>query len=141
MITPILCLDFDGVCHNYVSGWCGADVIPDPPVLGLFEFLYRVGEHFVVAIYSTRSNHLGGIEAMRAWFGHWEERYRLDLLEERRQAGEIEKLPPRISERLQFPTSKPPAFVTLDDRALTFTGIWPDLDTLRTFQPWNRKTL
>jgi hypothetical protein len=28
--------------------------------------------------------------------------------------------------------------VSLDDRAITFTGEWPDVDFLRKFKPWNR---
>lgn len=39
---------------------------------------------------------------------------------------------------IQFPTEKPPAMVTLDDRALTFTGVWPGMDTLLNFKPWNK---
>jgi hypothetical protein len=42
--------------------------------------------------------------------------------------------------RLHFPVHKPPAMVTLDDRAITFTGTWPDMERLRTFQPWTRNT-
>jgi len=41
MSKPILCLDFDGVIHSYSSGWKGADVIPDPPVPGAFDFIRR----------------------------------------------------------------------------------------------------
>lgn len=40
---------------------------------------------------------------------------------------------------LKFPTEKPPALVTLDDRALTFTGVWPDVQALRVFQPWQKQ--
>ena len=40
---------------------------------------------------------------------------------------------------LTFPTEKPPAFLTLDDRALTFDGTWPDITTLQEFKPWNKK--
>ena len=39
---PTLCVDFDGVIHSYISGWKGADVIPDPPVPGAIEALYRI---------------------------------------------------------------------------------------------------
>ena len=60
MSKPILCLDFDGVCHSYVSGWKGADIISDPPVEGLFEFLREAGKHFSIHIYSSRSHQEGG---------------------------------------------------------------------------------
>jgi len=41
---------------------------------------------------------------------------------------------------IEWPKEKPPAFVTIDDRAITFTGEWPDLDVLRNFKPWKLKT-
>ena len=37
-----VCLDFDGVLHSYRSGWCGADVIPDPPIHGTREAVARL---------------------------------------------------------------------------------------------------
>lgn len=40
---------------------------------------------------------------------------------------------------LRFPTEKPPAFVGIDDRVLTFTGEWPGIEKLRTFKTWNAK--
>jgi len=62
---PILCLDFDGVCHSYTSGWRGAAVIPDPPVDGLWDFLFTAMAVFEVHIFSSRSNQSGGITAMQ----------------------------------------------------------------------------
>lgn len=29
--------------------------------------------------------------------------------------------------------------VTIDDRALTFDGTWPPIDSLKSFQPWNKR--
>lgn len=124
MSKPIICLDFDGVIHSYISGWKGATVIPDPIVPGFFEWLAEVSKHFDVQIYSSRSNHPGGIEAMKDYlaeqYRHWSD------------GNEAEGY------RISFATEKPPAFLTIDDRALTFTGTWPPLNTLRSFKPWNK---
>jgi hypothetical protein len=124
---PILCLDFDGVLHSYASGWQGPNVIPDPPVAGAFGFLREAGQHFTLAVYSSRSHEPGGVEAMRAWLHQWAAR----------------ELPPGTDlsflERIQFPTHKPGAAVTLDDRALTFTGEWPSVETLKNFRPWHQR--
>ncbi|RPJ51449.1 MAG: hypothetical protein EHM21_02710 [Chloroflexi bacterium] len=120
MGLPILVLDFDGVCHSYTSGWQGVDVIPDPPVHGLEAFLEAALSSFEVSIHSSRSAENIGRAAMQAWFARW--------------------VSPSLCAQLRFPVAKPPAMVTLDDRAMTFTGTWPDVERLRQFQPWTRHT-
>lgn len=127
MSKPILCLDFDGVCHSYTSGWQGARIIPDPPVPGLFGFLAGAVKEFEVHIYSTRSAQEGGIQAMKDWFD-------LNLQQWRNSEEGVEH--PVIE--LQFPASKPMAKVTIDDRAVTFTGTFPEVEWLKAFQPWTR---
>ena len=125
MIYPILVLDLDGVCHSFTSGWQGATVIPDPPVPGMWAFLEAAVQAFEVHIYSSRSHEIGGCEAMQAWFlKHATSQYQRDIAQK----------------WLIFPIEKPPAFVTLDDRALTFTGVWPSIETLQAFEPWTRHT-
>ena len=37
-----ICIDFDGVLHSYRSGWCGTEIIPDPPIHGTKEAVARV---------------------------------------------------------------------------------------------------
>lgn len=128
---PILCLDFDGVLHSYTSGWQGADVIPDPPVPGMAEFLDRAVEEFAVAIYSSRSETRAGINAMRYWLRLW-------LIRAFDEAGEPNRAD-QVFHAIQWPISKPPAFLSIDDRAIQFDGTWPDLADLRAFQPWNKK--
>lgn len=126
MNKPILCLDFDGVCHSYVSGWRGGDVIPDPAVDGLFEFLEAAKEHFDIQIFSARSHQAGGIDAMLWWF-----------LKERKLWRERGGKPPLDTPLdLSFPEVKPPAMVTIDDRSLLFTGKWPSIEELKNFKPW-----
>lgn len=126
---PILCLDFDGVLHSYSSGWQGADAIPDPPVPGAIAFLWDAIEHFDVQILSSRSHQPGGIDAMQEWLARWDRDYWKD-----RPGGR-----PRTCLTLcvKFPTEKPPAMVTLDDRAVTFTGVFPSIESLESFRPWN----
>lgn len=38
---------------------------------------------------------------------------------------------------LSFPWSKPPAWLTIDDRAVTFNGKWPSVEFIENFKPWN----
>lgn len=131
---PILCLDFDGVLHSYTSGWKGATVIPDPPVLGAIDFLYKSVFVFDVRIFSSRSHQEGGIEAMQAWIARWEDMW----LAEQRILGKPQ-VRTSLLLNITFPTEKPSAFVTLDDRAITFTGEWPSIETLQAFKPWNKR--
>lgn len=116
---PTICLDFDGTLHSYTSGWQGHDVCLDPPVPGALDFLQTAVEHFRVAVYSTRSAEPSGRAAMRNWCAQ--------------NFGLV------ISDQLWFPDFKPPAAVTIDDRALTFDGTWPSIDTLRSFRTWQQK--
>jgi hypothetical protein len=122
MSKPILCLDFDGVIHSYSSGWKGADVIPDPPVAGAMQFIRDALKHFRVAIFSSRSNQAGGLDAMK------------DYIAVNSEMGFHDPI-----EGLEWPLEKPAAFVTIDDRALTFDGTWPEIEALKQFQPWNKR--
>lgn len=123
----LLCLDVDATVHGYQSGWLGADRLPDPPVPGAMDAIRRYQDMFRVALYSARTGQPGGLHAMRAWlhthlvaaFG--------------RDEGD------RVFLAVEWPLSKPPAHVTLDDRAVTFTGTWPALEALASFVPWNRR--
>ena len=134
---PILCLDFDGVLHSYISGWKGADVIPDPPVPGTFNFLFEAITHFRVAIFSSRSGQQGGKAAMQNYLRHhahlfWE-------IDQRATWAEADRMSRRLLDALEFPDNKPPALVTIDDRAITFTGEFPSIETLQSFKPWNKR--
>lgn len=126
MSKPILCLDFDGVIHSYSSGWKGADVIPDPPVDGAIAFMLGALNHFDVVIFSSRSLQPGGTAAMMAW-----------LREHAGAAWHESPAGPGL-EDVKFAQEKPAALVTLDDRALTFTGTFPAIETLKEFKPWNK---
>ena len=120
---PILCMDFDGVIHSYTSGWTRADEVRDPPVPGAMDFLREATQHFRVAIFSSRSNQPGGLNAMQEWLFRY-----------------AELTHPYSSWRheIEWPTEKPSAKVSIDDRAITFTGVWPDIQTLLSFKPWNK---
>jgi ribosomal protein S27AE len=115
---PILVLDFDGVLHSYVSGWRGADVIPDPPVPGAQEFCEKALDRFRVLIVSSRCNQPGGTLAITNWLTE-------------------HKFPMGIG--VSVDGSKPAARVTLDDRALTFEGRWPSIEALVNFKPWHKR--
>ena len=115
----VLLVDFDGVIHSYTSGWKGAHIIPDPPVPGAEQFLVDAMKIFDVQIYSARSCQKGGIRAMRKYVR--------------------QHLPHADRTQLTFPTEKPGAFLTLDDRCICFNGTWPDPGEMLKFKPWNKK--
>lgn len=133
MDNPIICVDFDGVIHSYVSGWQGISEINDPPVPGAIEWLI---EHLpipdaicamapphkgpVVQIYSSRSKSFWGRRAMRKYLVK-------------------HGLPKAYLEVLKFPIKKPPAFLTIDDRAICFTGTFPTMEEMMSFKAWNKK--
>lgn len=132
--NPIICVDFDGVIHSYISGWQGADVISDTPVNGAIDWIINhlpIPDEMGIAgpyegpevqIYSARSGQSGGIKAMQEWF--------------------IKHGLPRCyitDDVLKFPKTKPPAFLTLDDRAICFTGKFPTNEEMLGFQSWQKK--
>lgn len=95
-----ICLDFDGVIHSYQSGWCGIDVIPDPPIHGVHRYIKQLRKRFRIAVYSARCCEEKGRLAIAEWLA------KHDI--------EIDEIPEH----------KPPAFVYVDDRAIHFDGDW-----------------
>lgn len=95
-----ICLDFDGVIHSYRSGWCGAEVIPDPPIHGTKEAIGRLRKGHRVVIHSARCATEAGYEAVKAW-----------LLKHDLQVDDVCRF-------------KPPAVIYVDDRAVPFRGDW-----------------
>ena len=120
MNKPILCIDFDGVIHSYTSPWTNAETISDPPVPGAIEWLESLLDNFEVCIYSSRSKTDSGISAMIDWLSKW-------------SASD------KLIDSLKFPTQKPAAFLTIDDRAICFTGTFPQSEELLKFKPWNSR--
>jgi hypothetical protein len=131
-MKPILCLDFDGVIHSYSSGWKGATVIPDPPVPGALAFIVEALQYFRVAIFSSRSHQPGGIEAMCRWLGYW------SVDPDHGMPGDFDHA---VWSEIDWPTEKPAAFLTIDDRAVCFNGDFEayDMPTLLAFKPWNKQ--
>lgn len=119
MHKKIICVDFDGVIHSYDSGWNGVDVILDAPVLGALTWINDLTsmDDFDVQIYSSRSQNPKGVDAMIDWLS--------------KHDFPVAKL--------SFPTQKPPAWLTIDDRAICFKGTFPTADEMRNFKPWNKK--
>lgn len=148
----ILCLDFDGVLHSYSSGWKGASVIPDPPTPNALQFLIMALERFEVHILSSRSHQWGGKRAMKEWLRQhlidlapdwestppwWQHRIAQTAFADP-WPDEVRYAADKVIKEIKWPWFKPPAHVTLDDRAVTFTGSWPALSDLYTFKPWNK---
>lgn len=153
---PILCLDFDGVLHSYSSGWKGAAVIPDLPVTGALEFVVGALDEFRVNILSSRSHQWGGRRAMKRWlYKHLVAAAGVDFSDTPKWWAdqiaktafadpweeEVKWAATCVVKEVRWPFFKPPALVTIDDRAVEFTGMWPAFSDLSSFQPWNKRPL
>jgi hypothetical protein len=82
-----------------------------------------------VVIHSSRARYLGGIRAMRKWL--YRHAYDAGVWYEYGLGG-------TGLEFVRFSRWRPSAWITIDDRALTFDGKWPTLDSLKGFKPWNK---
>ncbi len=110
-VRRTVCLDFDGVLHSYRSGWCGATIIPDPPIHGTREAVARLREQYRVVVHSTRCHTEEGRQAVKDWL------QRHDIV---------------VDDVCEH---KPPALVYVDDRAVRFRGEWNDvMDEIRKFR-------
>lgn len=128
---PILCLDFDGVIHQYDSPWEGPTVIKDGYVPGVFEFIDAASEFFKIVVYSSRSKEPGGCDAMAIWMAVERKKWRdAGGKSPKEFGGPIE---------IEFSDKKPAAFLTIDDRGYQFNGAWPDPRALLDFKPWNKR--
>ena len=97
-----VCLDFDGVIHSYLSGWQGAEHIPDPPIHGVRDAIAHLRKRYRVVVHSARASTDQGIAAIARWL----ERHNIEVDE--------------------ICSAKPPAFVYVDDRGIPFNGNWQD---------------
>lgn len=124
----ILALDFDGVVHQYSKGWQDG-AIYDDVTPGFFDWALAAADHFRLVIYSSRSKTDEGKTAMREWLSAQSEKWRAER-----------DHPPVTMLTFEFAHEKPPAWLTIDDRAFCFSGDWSDpilsVEALKAFKPW-----
>jgi hypothetical protein len=114
-------LDFDGTIHSYTSKFTHEAEIHDIPIAGAFLFIrHLIDEDFKVVIFSTRASHPDFANAAIKWF------YDNDL------EG-------KYVDKLKFTNIKIQHDIILDDRALSFNGIYPSIEFLKSFKPWNKR--
>ena len=151
-----LSLDFDGVIHRYSRGW-QKGAIYDEPTPGTGVALLNYLSFYRVSIYSSRSKSIRMRMAMK--------RYVLDIIKDVcfshtdladatwavtngkpagwrpwTAIGDVQDQAREMyTSASEWPWFKPAAFISIDDRALTFTGRWDDfsVDKLVVFKPWN----
>jgi hypothetical protein len=144
---PILVLDFDGVLHSYTSGWKGPRNIPDAPVPGAMEFLYRATKEFNVQIYSSRSRYFLGRHFMKIWLRTYLFDYAINKVRPVKDWSnyayydheDLSRWVEELLAKLKFPLMKPAAFLQIDDRAICFNGTWPSIEDLKEFKPWFKR--
>jgi hypothetical protein len=129
---PILCLDFDGTVNQYNKGWNNGDLDGVELTPGFFDWAQEARKHFNLVIYSSRSSSTGGRYAMFTWLNEqWFAWAPSTITDDTLQMTDFE-----------FAHEEPPAFLTIDDRAIQFCGDWRawwlEPARLVQFKPWNQ---
>lgn len=125
----ILCLDFDGVINPYTKGWQGGVLYEEDVTPGFWDWANDAYKLFDLYVYSSRSKTQLGIDLMRCWMA-------ASWMKWAPATPDAETI---MMTDFTFAAEKPPAFLTIDDRAITFKGSWRTMDPvlLRNFKPWN----
>jgi len=117
----VVCVDFDGVLHDYSKGkWVDYSIASGPEIPGAIRWLKSLVDNrrFIVKIYSYRSKWHEGHVAIRHWL---------------KEHG----LSERYLEKIEFPYYKPVSFVTIDDRCIKFDGKnYPSIEEIDGFESW-----
>lgn len=103
----------------------GHSINKDPIIPDAVWFIVDATKLFDVQVYSCRSASPEGIVAMQEWLP--------ERMEEEAAEQGVDAF-----DRIGWPTTKPAALVSIDDRGLTFAGGFPDPASLLAFRPWNR---
>lgn len=113
----IVVFDFDGVINSYKSGWQGANIINDEPVTGIREEIEKIrNAGYKVVVVSSRCYQEGGLQAIKYYLA------KNNIIVD------------------EVTDEKPPAFVTIDDRAICFKGKAEGLlREINDFTPWTNK--
>ena len=152
MGKPVICVDFDGVIHSYEKGWQNGQIY-GTVVQGFFEWAAMVKDHFNIVIYSSRSSNPDKERQMITWlwfrYLDWTGNDKYIPVSDS-MGRYVEEIKANISDVIDifdqtftFTNKKPPAYLTIDDRAVCFKGDWnaPDitLQALMDFQSWTEK--
>jgi hypothetical protein len=126
-------------------------------VPGALQFVVEALDSFEVHILSSRSHQWGGRRAMKRWLRDhliavgdvptdlnvpsWWMNFVAENNHHEPWEHELRNAADLVVGRIKWPLFKPSAMVTIDDRALTFDGRWPAVQSLLAFRPWNKKRL
>lgn len=126
MKKPTVCVDFDGMIHQFKTPWTKPWVIHDGPVPGAMEWLWLLLQDFNVVILSARASTQRSRKAIQAWM----KVHSGVLWADTRKYRGIRHV--KISDR------KVPAVAYIDDRAFRFDGVhFPTVGELHAFVPWH----
>lgn len=152
----LITLDFDGVLHAYTTPFTTADKVEDGAVPGAIKWLLEALDEYDIAVFSARSSQPGGIPAMRQWL----KRELILWLSGSTKVKDIiaraylANYQPKTSDshyemcvwadgivnRIQWPITKIPSKLYIDDNAHRFEGKFPKLSAIKDMNSWVKET-